>query len=239
MPVRPAQRPQELRQKALQVRVLHVPVCLLLKKNRWCCSREHTNEMSGLKIEGNVQGGQRDVEAIGTPVEVVSQQPTLRTRCESPMLRGKTPRLLLVLVLSGITAGVMLSLGKFDSKDDGSVKNLPGGKVVVGGAGDSHPGSSDATTCRGNLDNLLTTDDWETLFPSRQNSACTAHTFSNGSSIPGGFYELQALKTAADKFPCFLDKADGLTVNKRELSAFLAQISHETSELFGHSPPSL
>jgi len=155
------------------------------------------------------------------------------------MLRGKTPRLLVVLVLSGITAGVMLSLGKFDSKDDGSVKNLPGGKVVVGGAGDSHPGSSDATTCRGNLDNLLTTDDWETLFPSRQNSACTAHTFSNGSSIPGGFYELQALKTAADKFPCFLDKADGLTVNKRELSAFLAQISHETSELFGHSPPSL
>ena len=196
--------------------------------------------MSGLKIEGNVQGGQRDVEAIGTPVEVVSQQPTLRTRgCENPMLRGKTPRLLVVLVLSGITAGVMLSLGKFDSKDDGSVKNLPGGKVVVGGAGDSHPGSSDATTCRGNLDNLLTTDDWETLFPSRQNSACTAHTFSNGSSIPGGFYELQALKTAADKFPCFLDKADGLTVNKRELSAFLAQISHETSELFGHSPPSL
>ena len=32
VPVRPAQRPQELRRKALQVRVLHVPVCLLLKK---------------------------------------------------------------------------------------------------------------------------------------------------------------------------------------------------------------
>ena len=68
---------------------------------------------------------------------------------------------------------------------------------------------------------FISEKDWNTLFPNRAgvNRLC------DGTS---DFYSYQAFITATKDFPAFA--AEGpVSVRKRELAAFLAQISHETS----------
>merc|ERR1719152_885926 len=69
---------------------------------------------------------------------------------------------------------------------------------------------------------------FDELFPHRSNAACKQDKRPDGSTIPGGFYEYAALEAAASYFPGFLTEGT-LEQRKRELAAFLGQISHETT----------
>ncbi len=77
--------------------------------------------------------------------------------------------------------------------------------------------------------------DWETLFPHRSNQACKQDKYPDGTPIPGGFYEHAAFIEAARMFPCFLGQGTR-EQRQRELSAFLAQISHETTGGWSTAP---
>jgi len=74
----------------------------------------------------------------------------------------------------------------------------------------------------------LGAEDWEVLFPHRNNQACKQNKNADGTLIPGGFYEHAAFISAAKMFPCFLGEGTK-EQRRRELAAFLAQISHETT----------
>ena len=79
---------------------------------------------------------------------------------------------------------------------------------------------------------LITRADWEALFPHRNSQACRQNKFANGTLIPGGFFEFEKFVAAAEQFPCFLGRGE----KKRELAAFLAQISHETTGGWATAP---
>lgn len=93
-------------------------------------------------------------------------------------------------------------------------------------AGDTTDGSSDTSTgdpeC--NLEALMTEADFEELFPHRFDHACE-----------GTFYTWASLRDAAQKFPRFACEGDE-DQRRRELAAFLAQISHETTGGWSTAP---
>ena len=79
---------------------------------------------------------------------------------------------------------------------------------------------------------MITRADWEALFPHRNSQACRQNKFANGTLIPGGFFEFEKFVAATEQFPCFLGRGE----KKRELAAFLAQISHETTGGWATAP---
>jgi len=87
----------------------------------------------------------------------------------------------------------------------------------------------------GTLRDILTESMFEELFPHRSNAACKQDKRPDGSTIPGGFYEYAALEAAATYFPGFLTEGT-LEQRKRELAAFLGQISHETTGGWSTAP---
>ena len=78
------------------------------------------------------------------------------------------------------------------------------------------------------MSTLFTKEDWDKLFPHRNNQACKQNKFPDGTLIPGGFFEYEPFLKAAAFFPCFLGRGTQED-KKRELAAFLGQISHETT----------
>merc|ERR1712159_920826 len=82
---------------------------------------------------------------------------------------------------------------------------------------------------------ILTEPMFDELFPHRSNAACKQDKRPDGSTIPGGFYEYAALEAAASYFPGFLTEGT-LEQRKRELAAFLGQISHETTGGWSTAP---
>lgn len=94
-----------------------------------------------------------------------------------------------------------------------------------GASGSSTPAPERQSTPRqpsGSGGGLLTAQQWESMFPNRNNPQC--HGARNN------FYSHSAFLTAAASFPAFATSSDA-TTNKRELAAFLAHISHETGGL--------
>ncbi|UPR01458.1 chitinase [Chloropicon primus] len=88
---------------------------------------------------------------------------------------------------------------------------------------------------QGNIGDIITEDDWEDLFPYRNDPACKSNKNADGSEIEGGFYEYDKFVSAAKRFPCFLGQGDEST-RKKEAAAFLAQISHETTGGWSTAP---
>jgi chitinase len=87
----------------------------------------------------------------------------------------------------------------------------------------------------GRLEDILSEADFDSLFPHRSDQDCLQDKQADGTPTPGGFYEYAALKAAAAYFPGFVD--EGTTEQrKRELAAFLAQISHETTGGWAGAP---
>merc|ERR1719313_2926404 len=88
----------------------------------------------------------------------------------------------------------------------------------------------------GRLEDILSESDFDRLFPHRSNRACLQDKQADGvTPIPGGFYEYEALKAAAAYFPGFVDEGT-VEQRKRELAAFLGQISHETTGGWAGAP---
>lgn len=65
----------------------------------------------------------------------------------------------------------------------------------------------------------ISKDLFEHIFLHRNDPACSSN----------GFYTYEAFLAAAGAFPGFGTSSSSDEVNKRELAAFLAQISHETT----------
>ncbi|CAM0150246.1 unnamed protein product [Urochloa decumbens] len=72
---------------------------------------------------------------------------------------------------------------------------------------------------------IVTVDVYRTFFLHKDDSACPAH----------GFYNYTAFLRAAERFPAFGGDGDAAT-RKREVAAFLAQISHETTGGWATAP---
>ena len=91
------------------------------------------------------------------------------------------------------------------------------------------PSPGNETGCdQSGLSTLFTKEDWDKLFPHRNNQACKQNKFPDGTLIPGGFFQYEPFLKAAVFFPCFLGRGTQED-KKRELAAFLGQISHETT----------
>nr|CAB3463852.1 unnamed protein product [Digitaria exilis] len=92
-----------------------------------------------------------------------------------------------------------------------------------GGGGDhgdeSHYGSSS------HVASIITEDVYKSFFVHKDDAACPAH----------GFYDYASFVRAADAFPAFGGDGDDAT-RKREVAAFLAQISHETTGGWATAP---
>lgn len=83
-----------------------------------------------------------------------------------------------------------------------------------------------------NVTRYLTKKMWNNLFPNRYN-------ISSSAPLPGiaktEFFSYEAFIAAAEKFPLFINEGDS-TAQKRELAAFLANISEETSGGWDEAP---
>ncbi len=102
----------------------------------------------------------------------------------------------------------------------GATTNATGtGGAGTGGAGTGGTGGAGTGGAGGgsNLASLLTPQLFEQLFLHRGDSPCK-----------GSFYTYQAFLAAASSFPAFASEGTD-EIRKRELAAFLANISHETT----------
>nr|CAB3465306.1 unnamed protein product [Digitaria exilis] len=86
------------------------------------------------------------------------------------------------------------------------------------GLGVDHCGDGCQGKCARGVASVLTRDVFERMLPHRDDAACPAR----------GFYTYDAFAAAARAFPAFAATGDA-TARKREVAAFLAQTSHETS----------
>ena len=97
------------------------------------------------------------------------------------------------------------------------------------GESDTHCGAGCQSQCRngstptptpsgGNISNIITRSQFEEMLKHRNDPACPGH----------GFYTYDAFIAAASSFNGFGTTGD-ITTRKREIAAFLAQTSHETS----------
>nr|CAB3461540.1 unnamed protein product [Digitaria exilis] len=86
------------------------------------------------------------------------------------------------------------------------------------GLGVDHCGDGCQGQCARGVASVLTRDVFERMLPHRDDAACPAR----------GFYTYDAFVAAARAFPAFAATGDA-TARKREVAAFLAQTSHETS----------
>ena len=84
-------------------------------------------------------------------------------------------------------------------------------------------------TGKSNLEKLLSEKEWEQLFPNRYGKG------ENDVKSKNDFYSFAAFLAAAKAFPQFLAEGDEAT-QKRELSAFLANISQETTGGWDDAP---
>ncbi|KAF8719822.1 hypothetical protein HU200_024580 [Digitaria exilis] len=89
------------------------------------------------------------------------------------------------------------------------------------GLGVDHCGDGCQGQCARGVASVLTRDVFERMLPHRDDAACPAR----------GFYTYDAFVAAARAFPAFAATGDA-TARKREVAAFLAQTSHETSGIY-------
>ncbi|KAF8762683.1 hypothetical protein HU200_009212 [Digitaria exilis] len=75
------------------------------------------------------------------------------------------------------------------------------------------------------VSSIITEDVYKSFFLHKDDAACPAH----------GFYDYASFVRAADAFPAFGGDGDDAT-RKREVAAFLAQISHETTGGWATAP---
>ena len=97
------------------------------------------------------------------------------------------------------------------------------------------PPAAEENCDQGDISRIITKDDWEDLFPYRNDPACKSSKNPDGSQIAGGFYEYDDFVAAARRFPCFLGSGSD-DDKKKEAAAFLAQISHETTGGWATAP---
>ena len=97
------------------------------------------------------------------------------------------------------------------------------------------PPAAEENCDQGDISRIITKDDWEDLFPYRNDPACKSSKNPDGSQIEGGFYEYDDFVAAARRFPCFLGSGSD-DDKKKEAAAFLAQISHETTGGWATAP---
>eukprot|EP00878_Enallax_costatus_P044436 GHUV01053055.1.p2 GENE.GHUV01053055.1~~GHUV01053055.1.p2 ORF type:complete len:185 (+),score=40.35 GHUV01053055.1:968-1522(+) len=80
----------------------------------------------------------------------------------------------------------------------------------------------------GSVSNYITSAQWDQLFPNRNAASCQG--------AASNFYNYNAFVTAAAAFPGFGTSSTDPAINKRELAAFLGQISHETTGGWSTAP---
>ena len=85
-----------------------------------------------------------------------------------------------------------------------------------------------------NLTKFLDAKKWDSLFPNRFHISPYPDTLFKGIDKKD-FYNFEAFVTAAKMFPIFLGDGNDST-QKRELAAFLANISHETNGGWDDAP---